>query len=365
MELSPIRKLGVRLFIKFFGIKELEAFLQNLSVLLASGADIVHGLEAISMDTKSFEMKYIIDQLRDDLAQGMTMSDSFKRLGLFTESVRALIDVGERTGSLPGYMELISQQMEQDRSFKSKLRSAMMYPFFVIALTLVVALVIAWFILPQLANVFGTLDVELPFMTRWLISFSQLLQNHGIIFVPGLLIFIGLIIYLLFFYKKTRIVGEYILFSIPAFKKLLMELEITRTSYMIGTLLNAGFPIFNTLTILENSTSLQRYKKFYRFLRYKIQEGESFRESFVAYPKTKNLFPTIVRQIIYIGEQSGQLSGSFLKIYETYKGKVEISTKNLTVMLEPLLLIVIWVGVIGVAMAVILPIYDLVGQLNY
>ena len=127
---------------------------------------------------------------------------------------------------------------------------------------------------------------------------------------------------------------------------------------------NAGISINLINSLLAKATSFKRYRDFYVYLSESIAEGNSFKKSFEFYEKSKTLLPVSVEQLIIAGEQSGSFSETLLKISKTYEEKTDITTKNLTVMLEPILLVIVWLGVVAVAMAVILPIYSLVGGFN-
>lgn len=141
-------------------------------------------------------------------------------------------------------------------------------------------------------------------------------------------------------------------------------MELGRFGYLLGTLLDAGIPISEALRSLIGTSFFPQYRKLYEHLAQNVRDGYSFEASFASSPKSQILFPSSVRQLIATGERSGNLSATFLKISQMYEAKSEATTKNLAVILEPVLLVIVWLGVVGVALAVILPIYSLIGQLN-
>jgi len=128
--------------------------------------------------------------------------------------------------------------------------------------------------------------------------------------------------------------------------------------------MEAGMPLIYALDSLSRSTEFRAYKKFYAYLIKSLEEGNSFKKSFDRYRRSKRLIPKSIQQLIAAGEKSGNLSKSLLKIGEIYEEKIEITTKNLSIILEPILLFIVWLGVLAVAIAVILPIYSLVGNFN-
>ncbi|MBN2854459.1 type II secretion system F family protein [Patescibacteria group bacterium] len=350
-----------------FGVKkEKEIFIENLTMLLSSGLSPALAIDSIQAEIKSKKLKIIIAQIGIDIDDGFPLWKSLENSKLFDESIISLIRIGEDSGRLAENLKLVAAQSEKNKKFRSKLRSALMYPIFVLVLATVIGLGISWFILPRLAKIFYGMNVELPGITKFMINFGVFLGEHGAFVVPSLAIFVIVVAYFLFVHKKTKFIGQAITLSIPGVKKLLVELEITRFSYLTGSLLEAGLPmrnIMDALTLSEDN-SLRKYQKFYLHLKKNVEEGKSFQQSFNSYAKIENLFPNSVRQMIAAGEQSGRLTDILLKISESYNEKTETTTKNLMVALEPLMLIIVWIAVVFVALSIILPIYSLVGNFN-
>ena len=239
-----------------------------------------------------------------------------------------------------------------------------MYPIFVLSLTLFVGIGISWFILPKLAKIFTDLKLTLPLVTRILMGFGLFLNKHGIVAVPIAIVVIFFLSYIVFFNKKTKFIGESIIYSIPGIKTLLMEVEVARLGYLLGTLLDAGLPVTKAIDSLAGATEALRYRKFYLALHDSIEMGNSFEKSFAAYKKVNKLIPESIQQLIVSGEQSGNLNKTLIKVGKVLEEKSDTTTKNLTIIMEPILLVIVWAGVVTVAFAVILPIYSLVGGLN-
>ncbi len=163
---------------------------------------------------------------------------------------------------------------------------------------------------------------------------------------------------------KTKNIGKYILFSLPGVNRLIKEVELARFGYLLGTLLDAGLPVTHALNSLASTTEYPEYRTLYELLRLSVEDGNSFQKSFVSFRRIDSFIPATVQQIIVAGEQSGTLSKALLNIGQSYETKSDITTKNLTVILEPILLVIVWLGVVSVALAVILPIYSLIGGFN-
>jgi len=341
--------------------KERDYFMENLSMLLASGMNITAALEAIKSGLRSKIMKQIVDDLKVQIDDGSPIWRALDNTGLVSNHAIALIKIGEESGRLPANLKVISIQTQKERLFRQKLFSALMYPVAVLCLTFVIGIGIAWFILPNLAKVFDSMRMELPLITKILINFGKFLGKHGITVIPIFIVFSILVIYFLFGYKKTKFIGQKIIFAIPGINSLVQEIELSRFGYTLGNLLDAGMPLVASLDSLREISSFLEYQKFYVFLRDMVEEGNSFQKCFSMYKKTERLIPFPIQQMIITSEQSGSLKESLMSIGEMYEEKTDISTKNLAVILEPILLVVIWLVVVFVALSVILPIYGLVG----
>lgn len=339
-------------------------FLENLSLLVGSGMGISDALAGTRADVGSRFMIRVIDRIIADTDAGMPLWAALEASMLFPSHAISLIKIGEETGRLVENLKVIGMEQEKDRLFKSKIRSAMVYPIFVLTLTLVVGTAIAWFILPKLAMVFGQMRLELPWVTKTLLSSGVFLNQHGTVVVPVALVLAAAIIYVLFFLAKTRFLGQKFLFGLPGIKKLIMEIELSRFGFLLGTMLEAGLPITQALSSLVDATPFPDYRNFYRHLERRISDGDSFEKAFASYKNMKRLVPVPVQQLVISGEKSGSLAPTLLKFGAAYEAKTDITTKNLSVILEPIMLVIVWVGVVSVALAVILPIYSLIGGLN-
>ncbi|MBI4947966.1 type II secretion system F family protein [Candidatus Berkelbacteria bacterium] len=348
-----------------FGIgSSLDYFIENLSMLVMSGMNIVESLAVLEGDIKNKKMKQIIGQIKTQVMEGVSLSKAIENVGIFADYTVSLVKIGEESGKLSDNLKVISEQQEKDRNFKSKIRSAITYPIFVLVLTMVIGISIAWFILPKLAKVFDSLHADLPVSTKILIQIGAFFGKYGLVAIPSFFIIMGLIIYVLFFMKKTKIIGQRMFMFIPAIRRIAQETEVARFGYLFGTLLDAGIPIDHALQSIASSSSISIYKKYYTQLLEQVRSGESFKKSFTKFSTTQKLLPTPVQQLIISGENSGGLPKVLIKIGQNYEQKLDNTTKNLATILEPLLLVIVWLGVVAVAMSVILPIYNLIGNFN-
>ncbi len=344
--------------------KEKDYFLETLSMLVSSGMGLLEALDSIALEVRSKSMRRLILWMKDQIDAGSPLWKALSVTHLFAGHTISLLRIGEQAGRLAQNLHLIGLQQEKERSFRSKIRSAMLYPIFVLTLTGVVGIAIAWFLLPRLALVFSQLRLELPLFTKILIGSGTFLSIHGTIVLPIFILSIFLLIYGVFFFSKTKIIGQKLVLFLPGISQLIREVELARFSYLLGTLLEAGLPVVDAIHSLEQATSFTAYKKFYQHLKKSVEDSNSFQRSFSSYKGVRRLIPLPIQHMIIAGEKSGSLSAILLRINETYESRIEDTTKNLAVILEPILLVCVWLGVMVVALAVILPIYSLIGQFN-
>lgn len=334
---------------------EKDYLIENLSLLISSGVDINSALSAIKSELRSKSAKKIIDNLQSGIDDGLSLSAALEKSHFLSSQNISLIKIGEASGKLPENLKVITIALQKERLFRSKIYSAMIYPGIVFSLTLTVGLGISWFLLPRLAMTFSQLKVELPPLTKALIYFGNFLGSYGIVAVPAFLV-----LFIAFIY----IYGKRLIFIIPGVRRIIQDVEIARMGFVVGTLLDAGLPVVSALDSLGQSQTFPAYHKFYLHLKERVDEGNSFEKSFSSYPGISRLIPAPVRQIIIAAEKSGKLPEVFTKIGNDYEEKTDTTTKNLSVILEPILLVIVWLGVVAVALAIILPIYSLIGGLN-
>jgi type IV pilus assembly protein PilC len=344
--------------------KEREYFAENLALLLKSAVPIGDALESLAMTTKNAAMKKALAQMSADIEAGYSLANALERSSLASGQTLALIRLGESSGHLVENMQLAAEQEEKQHLFRAKIRSALIYPTFVLSLTVVVGLGVAWFLLPRLAETFSQLQVSLPPISRVMISFGVFLKAHGVVVVPLFLLVCLVLGYVIFAAPRTKQIGRRLLFMTPGIGRMLREVEIAQFGYLLGTLLEAGLSVTKATSLLAEASSSSQYQKFYRYLSESLEDGYSFKDSLHKYSKSSSLLPPAVQQMIIAGERSGSLPEVLLTIGRTYTQKSDVTISNLEAVLEPVLLVIVWLGVMMVAVAVIVPIYSLVGGIN-
>lgn len=341
-----------------------DVFLQNLAELIASGIPLLDVLDALSNERSLRSFRPVATVIYESISRGEPLWRSLEMVGVFSPHAITLIRIGEETGKLSQNLQVLVIQQEKQKIFLSRIVSALLYPIFILSVTVVVGITIAWFILPRLVNVFAQLRTDIPLVTRVLIRIGAIMQAHGDIIILGFFAILILAYLFLFEFSRTKKFGYWLLLHIPGVGRLLTEIEIARFGFVFGSLLDVGTSPIYAIDSVRATTMFPQYKRIYSKLNSAIENGITLSGAFDANPWMNRYIPISVQRTIAVGERSGTLVASMQKIGDTYTAKSEITIKNLTVLLEPILLVIVAAGVLFVALAVVLPIYQLVGNLN-
>ena len=347
------------------GLSSKKGYLiENLATLVDAGINIAEALLIISSGSNNKQFKNFVEGIKEEVDAGFSLWQSLEKTEIFSRRDISLIMIGENSGRLVENLNILAMQHQKEKFFRYKVYSALMYPSLVLGMVLIIGIGMSWFLLPRLAVVFVQLDVELPLITRIMISTGDFFGNYGIIFFPVLIVFLITFFYFIFVYKKTKYIGQLFLFNFFSTRKLVLESELSRFGYILGTLLQAGFSITESLKLLNQASPYSFYREFYGYLSERVSEGVTLKESFSSYPKSGRLVSIPVQQMIFVGEKSGKLPEILLRIGRNYEEKLDITTRNLSAVIEPVLLIMVWVGVVVLALAIIIPVYGLISNVN-
>jgi type II secretory pathway component PulF len=342
---------------------EKDYFIENLSLLISSGMGMSSALSAVSLSLKSKSMKKMAEAIEDMVNDGLPLWKALEKTKFLSERIISLIRSGEEAGKLPEHLNLVTIQQHKEKVFNSRLKSALMYPGIVLILAFIVAIVSAWVVLPKLITIFKTSNGVLPISTRILMAIGTFLSQYGFVVVPLTIVLLIVAVYFIFFYKKTKFIGDAILFSIPGIKSLIEGVELARFGYIFGVLLQAGFQANEALESVKKGTTYRRYIRFYDHLQKSILQGDSFKIAFSTFPKTENYIPIPIQQLFLASEKSGRLSETSIKVGVIFEEKTEAMSRDLSTILEPVVLIIVGLIVAFVIFAIMGPIYGLSEQI--
>ncbi len=347
-----------------FGLgKEKMHFIENLAILLNSGLTVIDALKTVEVELRVKPMKKIAKKIIEEVESGIALWRAMDNQNFFSPYALSLIRIGEEAGSLSKNMEYLAVQQEKDRSLRSKVKMAMIYPSIVLTLTIGITLGLAWFVLPKLVGVLLSLNAELPLVTIIIIWIANFFSEQGTVAVP---LFAVLVILIVVICKYTPLRGpsQMLVFRFPGIGTMARSATIAQFGVILGSLLKAGVPLVESIRSMADVTDTVYYRRFYYKLAGEIEVGQSFAASFRDLKETTKLFPRSVQQLIVTGEKSGRIADMLMRVADIYEKKAEEAAQRLPVVLEPILLIFIGSLVGTIAFAIIVPIYSIVGNVG-
>lgn len=339
---------------------EIVLFTKHLSVTLKSGLTVFEGVEILA-DQATGKMKKVLKDILETLRAGEALYQALQKYPKYFSPVYiSLVKIGELSGNLEGNLLHLADQLHKAHELKSKVKSAMMYPTFILVAVFGLGMSVALFILPKILPLFKTLDVELPISTRALIFLAELFQDHGLIMgVSSVVAFVFVIWFLRRDFVKP--VTHRVYLKMPVLKGIITDINLERFTRTFGTLLASAVPLDEGLKIVGDGTTNRAYRAAILSAIPEVQKGNSLVVALSQYP---NLFPRITTRMIEMGEKTGSLENTLKYLSEFYAGEVDTTMKNLSTILEPILMIFIGVVVGAVAISILGPIYKITGSMR-
>lgn len=340
---------------------EVVTMTQNLSVMLEAGLTVPESISVL-VEQSAGRLRAILKRVNEEVQGGETLGDALERYGKeFGPIFVSAVKVGESSGTLAKNLTHIAHQMERDLEIRRNVQGAMLYPSIIVVATVILGLALATFVLPQMTSIFESLDVELPWSTRALIWISGVFQTYGAIVTPAIVVGCFMCVYFLRRRFLQPLVHR-ILLRLPLIGTFVHEMNRARFCRSIGTMLQSGIPIQEALGIISTAMPNYVYRKSLVAMHDRIESGDAFASIVDEFPK---LYPKMVQRMIAVGERSGGLADSLLYLARFYEQKVAIKAKNMSTIIEPLLLIAIGVGVAFVALSIFTPIYSVTEGLTF
>lgn len=337
-------------------IKEKVVFFRLLSVMINAGLPIVKALRTLANQTENKKLKRILEEVTERVEEGSGFSKALSEYrDVFTEAERGVIAAGEASGQLNKALLDLALSTEKSANLAGKIKSAMIYPAIIIAVVIGVVIVVMTLVVPKIADLFSTANVELPFTTRVLIASSNWFVDSTL-FVPNwiLLPVVCIGLYLgLKSWRATpngRFLTDSFLLKLPIFGVLFKKIAITTFAHQISTLTAAGISIIRSMEITKNAVNNEVYRRVLADVKEDIERGIPIHESIKSEPE---LFPSLVVHMIAVGEQTAQLSAVTSKISDFYDQEIDEFVKNLSTIMEPLIIVVVG-GLVGIIVTAIM-----------
>ena len=364
---EPVGKRGKKKRLEFplpflgrVSLTEKLMFTRNLQVMIASGLSLPKALEILAEQTKSNKFKKALSKIREKVVKGNNFSDCLaEHPDIFSELFQNMIKVGEEAGNLDEVLEVLSHQMEREHELKSKIKGALMYPAVIVLAMMGVGVLMLVMVVPKLAETFEELGIELPLTTQLIISIGSFLSEKWYLALIFLIAFVFLFWLVLKTKQGKRMVDATFL-KVPIISPLIKKINSASTIRTLSSLMAAGVPIVRSLEIISGVLGNIYYRNAISEAAQEVRKGKKLSDALEGY---REIYPIIVIQMIRVGEETGETSKVLGKLADFFEEEVGNATKNLTSIIEPVLMLLIG-GAIGFfAVSMIQPMYSMLGAI--
>jgi type IV pilus assembly protein PilC len=341
------------------GVKQNDvvAFTRQLATMINAGLPLANGLSILVRQSKP-EMARLIATMLQEIEAGNAFGKALMKFPKsFNRIYVQLVNAGEMGGVLDTVLERLAENMEKDKEFRAKTKGAMIYPVIVVIAMFAVGFVMMIFVIPQLTEMYNDFGAELPLPTRILIALSDFMVAFWWLVLGA----IGFGIFLLKNWYKTetgeRAIDGY-LFKLPIIGELRKKIILTEYTRTMSLMLGAGVSLLQSLEIVTDGVGSISYRTALKDVYAQIEKGTSLSAAMSRY----DIFPPILHQMMSVGEETGKLDEVLFKLSRYFEQESEQEVKNLTTAIEPLIMVVLGLGVGVMVIAIIMPIYELTSQ---
>ncbi|MDP4000566.1 MAG: type II secretion system F family protein [bacterium] len=341
-------------------MKDRVIFTRQLGTMIKSGLPIVQALNILSEQTENKKFKQIIEEISGGIEGGGSFSSMLAKYpNVFDRVYVNMTKAGEASGRLDDTLERLAIQQEKAYGIVKKVRGAMLYPAFVMIALVGATILMLVVVIPPLKDIFEGANADLPFATQVLIKLSDAMLQFWYLFLLG---GIGLVVAGRQFLKTEN--GKSLLdrakLKVPIFGPLFQKIYVARFTRTLASLVSGGVPILEALEIVGESIGNGVYERALRKAAKDVEGGVQLSQPIRSNP----VFPPLVSQMISVGEQTGKMDEVLTKLADFYEEEVDNLVKNLTTLMEPLLMVVMGAAVGGLLIAILMPIYNLGSVIN-
>ncbi len=334
-------------------------FANRLRVMIKAGISITEAITTLATETHHKKFKKILTEIEQSVEKGEQLVIALDKYpGVFSNFFRSMIRIGEVSGTLEKNLQELSNQMHKDRNLLLKIRGALTYPVIILIATIIIVVGMFIYVIPSLISVFESFNANLPLATRVLIAVSKLLTNYGLI--VAILALAVIIILAWFFRTKGKPFWHNLLLHLLIIGPIVKKVNLARFSRTLSALLATDIPVVQGLEVTSEVLGNVHYRYSITRAAEEIKKGVPISEVLKQKPK---LFPPMITTMIAVGEKSGTTDDMLKEVAEFYEADVDQITKNLSQVIEPLLILFLGAVVGGIALAIISPIYSLSQQI--
>ncbi|AKM83867.1 TPA: hypothetical protein DCZ46_00840 [Candidatus Campbellbacteria bacterium] len=335
-------------------------FAKNLGAMIGAGLSISKALSTLEKQFKNRKFKNAIIDINEEIKKGNAINESLKKYpNIFSPLFIAMVRAGEESGRISDSLHIVSKQMENSNKLAKKVRGALIYPAIITFVMISVGVLMLVFIVPGLQETFADLNTELPMSTRIIIGASDFIRGNPLLFVlMGIIAIVGIV--LGFKTERGRKLIDTLVLKIPFVSTIAVEVNSARTARTLSSLLSSGVDVLSSFDITKDVLQNSHYKKIMDQAKINIQKGDPLAELFT---KNEKLYPPVVSAMIEVGEETGKLPDMLSSLADFYEEEVDQKTKNLSTIIEPILMVFIGAAVGFFAVSMITPMYSIMGNI--
>ncbi len=342
-------------------LREKIVFTKNLFGMLSAGLSLSRSISILEKQTKNPAFKKILNKLGEDVNKGDTLSNSMKKFPkIFPGVFIAMVHSGEESGSLPKALSEVGDNLEKSYALNKKIKGAMTYPSIIFSAMILIGVLMLIYVVPTLTKTFKDIGATLPGSTRFIIWLSDSISNNVLLFI---LTIIGCIVSVILL-ARVAIVKRYFDFisiRLPVVGMIVKEMNSARTTRTLSSLLSSGVDMSEALSITKEVLQNSYYKEVIDTAIISIEKGQPLSEIFKS---NSTLYPVMVGEMMEVGEETGKLSSMLVDIATFYESEVDAKTKDLSTVIEPVLMIFIGAAVGFFAVSMLTPMYSIMNNIN-
>lgn len=338
-------------------IKDVTIFARQFATMINAGLSLTKCLTILGAQTESKELRDIINQLNKDVEAGQSLSEAMmKHPKIFPPLFYNMVRAGETGGVLDEVLLRVADLLEADAALKARIKSAMTYPIAMVILVILLVAAMMVAVVPIFEKMFGEAGAKLPFVTQLLVNTSHFVAGIG-----GIFVLVGMVGFVALFKWWTstetgRYIWDGVLLRLPVLGSMQRKTAIARFTRTFGTLVAAGVPILSAMDIVADTAGNEVVSKALKNARSAIKEGETIAKPLGESP----IFPSMVVQMVAVGEETGALDQMLSKIADFYDEEVRVAVDSLTSVLEPIMMVGIGGTVGGIVIALYIPMFQMV-----
>lgn len=347
-------------FLEKIKLRDFTVFCRQFAIMLKSGLNIDKTVFILKNSCKNQKLKGILEVVYNDLMKGKMLSESFAKYPkTFPLFFRNMVEIGETSGKLDIIFERLADYYEKEAKTKNKVKSALAYPIFLLCIAFAALAVISLVVMPNFSAMFEQFGADLPLISKIVMDFSDFIRENILNIILYIILLI-IVFYLLGKIKSVRRIFDKIKLNMPFFKNLTIASITSMFTNGFSVLLNSSIPLLSCINTISKLLGNKIVEEKLQVVKNEISSGRTVAKSL----ETINLFPSMLIEMIYVGESTGNLEEVLDKVTDYFEEQLDIEIKNMTSAIEPIMIMFIGLIVVIVLLAIFVPMLELMSAIE-